>query len=160
MGIKLVRSVLDDKTGKPLDEDSATVVRLVCQIMRKPGQTEDQEPEAPVTWELYFAEDSHTAFTADLGKYTKYAEAVASAPAQTPVRRRSKDGPDPINMGIRAWWRQLTVGQRVDLGDLPKPPEQPKGRIPDAVQAAWEQLPEADRSGWVLRAKEAMEAAS
>ena len=147
MGIKTIKQVIDDATGKEIKEDEATVIRLSYEVLSSPEDPDDQDPREPKVWELYFSEASLKAFDGDVAKYTKSAELVV--PAQTSSGGRRDRSNAPRNAAIRSWWKSLSPGQRVDLG-LPEPVA--KGRIVDPVVDAFGKLPEPERQKWIAEA--------
>jgi hypothetical protein len=117
----------DDITGEDIPEDEARHVIVALQV--NGGDTQ--------AWELCLSAKSLETVRASMAGYLKDELVV-------PVKLLPPGAIAPANRGgtgdtaaIREWWRSLTPGQRVDLGDLPEPPGHNKGQVPRVVAEAY-----------------------
>lgn len=121
--------ITDDLTGKNITEAEALDVTVVLVV--KHG---DEEMER-TAWELCLAEASKNKLADALKPFTEKVPEVA--PPVTTGGGKPKAA-SARNAHIRAWWGNLTSGQRVDMGGLPEVSS--KGRVPEAVQSKYDEL--------------------
>jgi hypothetical protein len=117
----------DDFDGKELAEDAALDVIVALSV--------NGEVEA---WQLCLSTTSVEAWRKANSKFTGVPPVAVRL--VTGAGGAAEGGADPRTPVIRAWWENLTPGQRVDFGNLKPAPESGKGKIPANVVEAYEQV--------------------
>jgi hypothetical protein len=116
----------DDLTGEEIPGDEARHVIVALQV--NGGETQ--------AWELCLSAKSLEAMRSSMAGYLKD-ELVVPVKLLPPGAIASTSRGTGDTAAIREWWRSLSPGQRVDLGDLPEPPEHNKGQVPRIVSEAY-----------------------
>lgn len=146
MGIKIKREVIDDATGKAIDESAATVFEVTIRV--RPAMSIDgkvPEYSREEYRELYYAAGGKV-FDDALAPAIKHAGEATEPPA-VKSGGKAKAGTDPLTPAIRAWWGTLDEMGRFALGKLPELVSH--GRIPSEVREAWDKLPEEIRKPFI-----------
>jgi Lsr2 len=129
MGKQTVVKITDDHDGQELSPGQAYEVTLTLRVKPPLGVEEERTAE---TWDLVFSAANRTGLRDAIKPY------IGEVPATAPATKASGGGGQGSTRvaHARAWWANLTDGQRMDAGKLPEAKK--NGRIPAEVYAAYD----------------------